>query len=86
VANVKNNAMPLCNRPVVKRIFPHDAKYIVSSFACIYQAGVKIVPYADSASRGSHAYAPPIGCGFCCCDASKFVKIRLRNPDGQEAE
>jgi hypothetical protein len=69
VSNVKNNAMPLGNRPVVQRIFANDAEYVVGSFARIYKASVKIVPNADSASRGSHAFAPPIGCGFRCCDA-----------------
>jgi hypothetical protein len=86
VTNIKNNAMPLGNRAVVQSIFANDAEYIVRTFARIYKASVKVLADADSASRGSHAYAPPIGCGFRWCDASRFVEIRLRNLDGQEAE
>src|SRR5712664_208252 len=60
VPNVKNNPMPLRNRPVVKRIFAHYAEHVVGAFACIYQAGVKIMPNADSASCGSHACLPSL--------------------------
>jgi hypothetical protein len=55
MANVKNNPMPLGDRPVVNRVFSNDAKQFVSAFAGIYEAGVKVMPDADSASRGSHA-------------------------------
>src|SRR4029077_10066548 len=65
VSNIKNNAVPLGNRPIVKRIFPHDAKHLVGARARVYQSGVKAMPDADSTGCGSHSFSPPIGCGCC---------------------
>src|SRR5258707_10333162 len=50
--------MPLGDRPVVNRVFPYYAEQFVSAFARIYEACVKVMPDADSASRGSHACFP----------------------------
>src|ERR1700740_1928957 len=72
VPDVKNNAVALGDRPVVDRVFANDAKYFVSAFACVYEAGVEVMTDADSTSGGSHACSPPIGCGFRSDDASKI--------------
>src|SRR6267154_350577 len=58
VPNVKNNPMPLGDRPVVNRVFAYYAEQFVGAFAGIYKASVKVMPDADSASRGSHACFP----------------------------
>src|ERR1700741_562177 len=70
--DVKNNAVPLGDRPIVNSFFANDTEHFVGAFTCVYEAVGKIVTDADSTSGGSHACSPPIGCGFRSDDASKF--------------
>jgi hypothetical protein len=55
VSNVKDNPVPFGDRPPVQRILAHDAEHFIRAFARIYQAGMKVMPDADSTSRGFHA-------------------------------
>src|SRR6267154_5013849 len=50
--------MPLGDRAVANRVFAYYAEQFVGAFACVYEAGVKVMPDADSTSRGSHACLP----------------------------
>src|SRR6266849_4645878 len=75
VPNVKNNPMPLGNWPVVQRVLAYYAEQFICAFACVYQAGVKVMPDADSASRGSHAFSPPT---WMRLPVRRFVKFRRK--------
>src|SRR6202162_2754226 len=58
VSNIKNNAMPFGDWPVVERLFPHHSEYFVGARACAQQAGVKVIAGADSSGAGSHVVFP----------------------------
>src|SRR6266478_2541812 len=50
--------MALGNWPVIYRFIPHDSKQLVGLRASFQQAGMKVVPDADSCSGGSHSVSP----------------------------
>jgi hypothetical protein len=54
MSKIKNDPMSLRNGPVVNGFGAHNSEQIVGLRARLYQAGVKVVPYADSSGGGSH--------------------------------
>src|SRR5882762_5067488 len=72
--------MPLGDRAVVNRVFAYYAEQFVGAFARIYEAGVKVMPDADSASRGSHA------CFLSHLDAISGPTIRESSTFGRLSE
>ena len=73
MAQVKNNAMPLWNGPVVQCLFLDQLEKFVGSRAGFQQAGMKIVTDADSGgSECSHGVAPFVRCQVRQKDAPKI--------------
>jgi osmoprotectant transport system ATP-binding protein len=78
VPDVKNNAVPLGNGPLVHGLFANQTEELVGSHAGVKQAGVKVVPDADSCGKCSHLrFTPSFGCSFRAKDAPKFGAGRL---------